>query len=346
MKSRTQHGIALITVLLMIALLSLIGLAAMQSAAVQTRIARAQQQMDYARNLADAGLQQARTYINTGNTSNYKAHSTLPFSTSYSVDSQSASITVSPSTNGIYPLTSSTALSSGSSETLYGRVRRPMAPALLAGSIQLSAPSSLNGLDQCGSQHLVGLASAKASSGAAIKNGGSLITGATAAPSVVLNMTMPEITTLIGLLAAAGIPNETIGSTNNYNTVRGDPTSDTTCHNGNMYVLHSTGNVNLKANGCGLLLIQGDLTVTNAHWRGLALVGGAFEAKGNGTALSSGITGAVISTGTGSNPSKAVNSLKDGGFIRWCSTTAEWANSKTRETGGQLWFSHWNNISP
>lgn len=335
-----QKGVALISVLLMISLLSLIGIAAMQMSAMQTRIARAQQQMDFARSVADAGLQEAATYIDTGH-ANYTTETSLPITPSYSLDGESPMLGISASSNGIYTLSSDYAMATGSGASLTAYMRRPMAAALLNGDAQLSAPSSLSGTDVCGNHDLVGLASTQATEGSAIKGGGTLITGVTTAPSYVLNMTLPDIATLISGLVAAGIPDETIDSTNNYNTSRGDPSSDTSCNVGNMYVLHSTGDINLKADGCGLLLIEGDLTITQAHWRGLAIVGGQFEAKGDASANSAGITGAVIS---GANTTKTDASLKDGGYIHWCSTTANWANDLTRETGAQLWFSRWTDL--
>jgi hypothetical protein len=90
-------------------------------------------------------------------------------------------------------------------------------------------------------------------------------------------------------------------------------------------------------------LVENNLTITNAHWRGVAIVGGQFEAKGDATAYSAGITGAVIST---ANTTKTDVALKDGGYVRWCSTAANWANDLTRETGAQLWFSRWTDLTP
>gem|GEM_PF-2737862 len=335
-----QQGVALITVLLLISLLSLIGIAAMQMSALQTRIARAQQQMDFARNVADAGLQEAATYIDTGH-ANYTAESSLPITPSYSIDGESPTLEISASSNGIYTLSSDYAMNTGSSANLTASIRRPMAAALLNGDIQLSTPSSLSGIDQCGNHDLVGLASTQSSEGAAIKGGGTFIRGVTSPPSYVLNMSLPDIPNLISTLVAAGIPDKTTAD-KNYNIAHGDPSSDATCNLNNMYVLHATNpDFNLKASGCGLLLVEGNLTITQVHWRGLAIVGGQFEAKGNASANSAGIIGAVIS---GANTTKTDVSLKDGGYVQWCSTAANWANDLTRETGAQLWFSHWTDL--
>ncbi len=346
---RRQRGAALITVLLMISLLSLIGIAALKSATLQTRIARAQQQMDEARSLADAGLQHARTYSDTGH-ANYTTETSLPITPSYSIDSQSPTLGVSASTNGIYTLTSSYALASGSSASLTGYERLPMGAAWLNGLTQIGdGASEINGTDVCGTHDLAGIATPLTSAAAILKTSGdySQVTGSIAtSPSVAYGLSSLDVAGLINTLEAAGIPDVTIvGGSNSYTTAHGDPSSDVSCNASNMQVVLSTGSLSLKASGCGLLLVEGDLSMTAAYWRGIVLITGGISTKDG-----AGITGALIGAGPTSGGA-ATNDIKTGdggeiGYVRWCSTAARWANDLTRETGAQVWFSRWTDLPP
>jgi type II secretory pathway pseudopilin PulG len=340
MNIRSQNGVALITVLLMIALLSLIGLAAMQSAAVQTRIARAQQQMDYARSVADAGLQQAATYIDTGH-ANYTAETSLPIAPSYSLGSESLTLNIAASSNGIYTLSNDYEMSSGSSAGLTAYIRRPMAAALLAGRIKdIKGGSEISGTDQCGNQDLAGLATTRINVSQTFKHTGDATDVTSDGPiSIAYGMSAIDVADLLNNMETAGLPTTIITNGKNYNTAHGDPTSDATCNPSNMQVLLVKDDLEPKSNfkGCGLLLVDGNVNLDKSSnvWRGAVLTTGGIATKGGG------IIGAAIS-------SEVTNDVNDmnSGYIRWCSTAANWANDLTRETGAQLWFSHWNNVSP
>jgi hypothetical protein len=312
----------------------------MQSAAVQTRIARAQQQMDYARSIADAGLQQARTYINTGHT-NYTAEVSLPITPSYLINGNSSSLNIAPSSNGIYTLTSDYTMPTGSSANLTAHVRFPMAAAWLAGRIKdIKGGSEINGTDQCSNQDLAGLATARTNVSQAFKHTGDAADVTSSGPvSIAYGVSSLDVAGLLIDMETAGLPTTIITNGKNYNTAHGNPASDATCNPSNMQVLLVKDDLEPKSNfkGCGLLLVDGNVNLDKSSnvWRGIVLATGGIITKGGG------IIGAAIS----SDSANDVNNM-NGGYIRWCSTAANWANDLTRESGTQLWFSHWNNISP
>ncbi|MGA1561570.1 MAG: pilus assembly PilX family protein [Gammaproteobacteria bacterium] len=340
MTPRQQKGVALITVLLMISLLSLIGIAAMQAASMQTRIARAQQQMDFSRSVADAGLQEAATYIDTGH-ANYTAETSLPITPSYSINGESPSISISASTNGIYTLSSSYEMDAGSSANLMAYVRRPMAAALLAGRIKdIKGGSEISGTDQCGNQDLAGLATTRINVSQTFKHTGDAADVTSNGPiSIAYGMSAIDVANLLNNMETADLPTTIITNGKNYNTAHGDPTSDATCNPSNMQVLLVKDDLEPKSNfkGCGLLLVDGNIHLDKSSniWRGAVLTTGGIITKGGG------IIGAAIS----SEVTNDVNEMNSG-YIRWCSTAANWANDLTRETGAQLWFSRWTDLTP
>lgn len=333
-----QQGVALITVLLLISLLSLIGIAAMQMSALQTRIARAQQQMDFARNVADAGLQEAATYIDTGH-ANYTAESSLPITPSYSIDGESPTLEISASSNGIYTLSSDYAMNTGSSANLTAHVRFPMAAAWLAGRIKdIKGGSEINGTDQCSNQDLAGLATARTNVSQAFKHTRDAADVTSNGPtSIAYGMSPIDVSDLLTRMETAGLPTTTITNGKNYNTAHGDPTSDATCNPSNMQVLLVKDDLEPKSNfkGCGLLLVDGNVNLKKSSnvWRGIVLTTGGIITKG----------GSIIGAAISSDSTNDVNNM-NGGDIRWCSTAANWANDLTRETGAQLWFSHWTDL--
>lgn len=267
MTLRNQKGVALITVLLMISLLSLIGIAAMQAASMQTRIARAQQQMDFARSIADAGLQHLQTYLDSAHP-NYG----LPIPSSYSIDGNTCVISASGPTidESIYSLTSTYTHESGSNSILSGYVRLPVAAAFAAGSFSVHSGSTVSGADLCGDEDRLNTFIGQIDIGA-------LIDGLED-----YDDTHP------------GYFDVDEGGGNKTNKKYGDFGN---CTPEEMHVVYYNGNTNWKSNseGCGLMLVRGNLIITG-DWSGLILASGSIDVGNKGTVHGGIVTGSDSST--------------------------------------------------